>query len=77
MPKILRQGKLPEKELFEISCDNCKTLFQFERQEAKLVPDQRDGDFLEIDCPFCHKRQTVASDLNSSRRAYADLRGDH
>lgn len=62
--RIIRQGKLPEMELFEVTCDRCKTLFEFEKVEAKITSDQRDGDFMTIDCPLCHKPVTVDVDYN-------------
>ena len=47
------QGKKPEDRVYTDQCNNCVTVFEYQRKEAKFVPDQRDGDFLSIDCPVC------------------------
>ena len=54
--KIIKQGKLPETELYVITCRNCRTEFEFERGEGRYISDQRDGDSIEIACPLCKKK---------------------
>ena len=51
--KIIKKGKLPEKRVYRAHCPHCKTIFSFEKHEAKLEGDQRDGDFLRVKCPLC------------------------
>lgn len=50
--KILQEGKLPGNRAYRSQCRNCGTKFEFTALEATLVPDQRDGDYLEIRCPL-------------------------
>lgn len=52
--RIITKGKLPEDALYEVICQHCKTVFEFERREAKFTSDQRDGDYLIIICPVCN-----------------------
>lgn len=51
--KIIRRGQKPEQRTHQHTCRECSTVFEFEQHEAKLVFDQRDGDFLQIKCPVC------------------------
>lgn len=74
MVEIIRQGQIPEEQVFEATCTNCKTHFRFKRKEAKYVSDQRDGDFLEIPCPLCSK--TVYKSPSSPNTPYGWSRYD-
>lgn len=50
--KILLNGVVPQKQkVYECRCRNCGCRFEFERHEATLIPDQRDGDLLIVKCP--------------------------
>jgi hypothetical protein len=60
--RIVRQGKLPETQLFRGTCRSCDTEIEFMRIEAKQVSDQRDGDYLSHPCPICK------ADINVSVR---------
>jgi len=51
--KILKKGCLPKERRHVATCDNCRTKFEFQEGEAKMVSDQRDGDYLEVKCPLC------------------------
>lgn len=51
--RVLERGDLPEHKVYQCRCTNCRSLYEFERREAKYVNDQRDGDFLETHCPNC------------------------
>jgi hypothetical protein len=57
--EIIERGTLPTERQHEIRCRNCKTLFRFKCHEATYVPDERDGDFLSINCPVCGDQCTV------------------
>ena len=63
--KILKEGKIPRTtiklEKFRHQCTNCKTLFQYDFADIKLLA------FIEIAivCPLCHKAIIV---VDSSRR---------
>ena len=51
--EILKEGKNPSDKKYEGECHTCETLVSFKRSEAKYTPDQRDGDFLTVECPVC------------------------
>lgn len=53
--KIIKRGHDPLTETHRAVCRKCETVFEFDRKETTYVPDQRDGDFLQIDCPVCGK----------------------
>lgn len=71
MVHIIRTGKLPEAQVYEVTCPKCKTLFSFLRGEARThhARDQRDNSYLEIGCPLPGCGTTVTKDLdyNSGR----------
>lgn len=52
MVEIIQEGILPKDIEHTTECRVCKTKFKFKRSEAKLVYDQRDGDYYEITCPL-------------------------
>lgn len=56
--KIIKQGKLPEEQIYHSVCNYCKTEFEFAEKEGKVVFEQRDGDYVAIDCPLCKRRCT-------------------
>jgi hypothetical protein len=56
--KIIKYGELPEEKKYQLTCFNCTTIFEFQAHEACWNEDQRDGAYLKIDCPFCHKQVT-------------------
>lgn len=57
MPKIIKQGHLPEKMKFISTCSHCKTEFSFLREEASdgSGGDPRDHGVLKIPCPLCSR----------------------
>ncbi len=57
--KIIREGKLPEEKLYEVTCQNCRTYFEFAKKEAKVQSD-RNETYLSIKCPLCHQPVTKA-----------------
>lgn len=59
--EIIRRGHLPENDRFEAQCHNCHTQIAFLRSDGKLTFDQRDGDFLTVDCPHCHRPVHVST----------------
>lgn len=60
MVHIIERGTPPGDEPIETKCRRCTTKFSFTEGEAKRIPDQRDGDYLEIACPVCSASVTVA-----------------
>ena len=61
--KVIEMGSLPEERNYRATCRHCGTVFEFLRAEAKYVIDQRDGDFLSIQCPLpgCAREVTVSA----------------
>lgn len=56
--KVIKQGIKPENKVLTMECRYCKAVFEFEKREARLVYDQRDGNYLEIACPCCSEKLT-------------------
>lgn len=54
--KILKEGKWPEDSVHSGTCNRCKTEIEFARSEGTVTHDQRDGDFVSVDCPVCGGR---------------------
>lgn len=53
--RIIKEGKPPKEKLLTATCRNCKTEIEFAMKEASYISDQRDGDFVSINCPICVK----------------------
>lgn len=54
--RIIKQGQLPEEKVFRCECSNCQTVFECTRAEGKYIDGgQRDGSWLEVNCPVCKK----------------------
>lgn len=51
--KIIERGEHPKNKLYTVKCKQCGTKFEFEAHEGHVVRDQRDGDFIQINCPVC------------------------
>lgn len=58
--RIIKRGRPPAERLFEVTCRCCRSEIEFVRGAARTSRDQRDGDFLFIDCPVCLATITVA-----------------
>jgi hypothetical protein len=56
---IVKRGST-EEPTYDATCRTCKTQFTFNPSDAKLVHDQRDGDYFEVICPCCPTKVTVA-----------------
>ena len=52
--EILKRGKKPEDKEYEATCQRCKTEIRFKQEEARITYDQRDGDFVTVECPVCN-----------------------
>lgn len=66
--EILFQGTPPGERTYVVTCNNCKTKFRFKKNEARVVPDWRDGDYLSIQCPTAGCRQEVSATTGSYER---------
>ena len=55
MVRIIKEGQLPEKKLYQKACQHCKTQYEFERGEARYESSPKNESYLIINCPFCGK----------------------
>lgn len=58
--RILKQGTRDGGRKYTATCNGCGTKIEFLQKEATRVSDQRDGDYMEIQCPTCPRRITKA-----------------
>lgn len=58
--EIVHRGALPEDKKYEGKCSYCRTVIAFKRADARYVCDQRDGDYLEVQCPVCSRPITTS-----------------
>jgi len=55
MPKIIKTGVIPEEREIRMTCNNCKTVFDAQRQEFEMILPRRAGAVkYEIACPLCN-----------------------
>jgi hypothetical protein len=76
--RVIKEGKLPAKDEYYLKCNNCKCEFEFLREDTGVAPhyDQRDGNYLSIDCPTCKQTCTIAIHLTkASRQSYGEYLG--
>lgn len=59
--EILKRGKLPEDKTYEARCNHCKTEIRFQQREGHITHDQRDGDFITVNCPVCGNKVHTAA----------------
>lgn len=65
--KVLKQGLKPTERWYKGTCYSCGTEVEFQRKEAELVSDQRDGDYVKVKCPTCNGSITVQASKWSAR----------
>lgn len=58
--KIIERGQHPKETKYTVRCNQCRTKFEFERHEANVTYDARDGDYVSIACPVCRTLCTHA-----------------
>lgn len=51
--RILSRGQRPEDTIHQGTCNTCGTRVEFTRAEGEITYDQRDGDFVRVNCPCC------------------------
>ena len=56
--KIIERGELPQNKIYQTKCHRCKTVFEFEKNEAQLFNDRGDM-VLVINCPVCKNTLSV------------------
>ena len=71
--KIIKEGKLPELEVFQAECSHCKCVVEFLRQEAKYESHRNEG-YLSVNCPTEGCNNTITLDLTiwNSKKKEAD-----
>jgi hypothetical protein len=58
--QVIRQGINPVDVKLQAECSNCTAIIEFRPREVQRIPDQRDGDFYQFNCPCCGKNVTKA-----------------
>ena len=61
--KIIKNGKIPEEKSYQCSCNYCKTIFECQMKDGSLIADQRDGDSIKVDCPYCRRPVFISVNL--------------
>lgn len=56
MMKIIKLGRDPSETPVHGRCNNCGTEVEFELGEGTITNDQRDGDFVTVQCPVCQRK---------------------
>ncbi len=51
--EILKRGVKPEDQFYLGTCHKCGTEVKFQRSEGVVTQDQRDGNFISVNCPVC------------------------
>ena len=51
--EVVELGTPPDQVEYETRCQKCQSKLKFKRSDAKYVNDQRDGDYLTVECPVC------------------------
>ena len=66
--KIISKGTIPKDRVYRVSCDSCSSKIEFIQGEGKIVYDQRDGNYISINCPVCTALITVALNAHIGTR---------
>ena len=58
--KIITRGADPKKTILECACNNCKTIFECEKSDAKYegnydCRDPRESPYYTVSCPVCNR----------------------
>lgn len=59
--KIIKKGKPPKEQIIRKTCDNCKIIFEFSKEETERHSDYRNGSFRSIICPVCSEKKYIDS----------------
>ena len=54
--RIIERGEIPSERVHEVRCSNCYSKIEFQEHEAKKTYDQRDGNYMIIECPVCNDK---------------------
>jgi len=58
--EILKPGKTPLERQTQAKCFACKCQFRFKKKEGKEHLDQRERNFVSVDCPYCGETINVS-----------------
>jgi hypothetical protein len=66
----IKPGIVPAEIKYTADCTRCTCRFEFTGADGKIAGDQRDGDFITVDCPTCsHPISTkVRTPVDEARR---------
>jgi len=56
--EVIERGTPPEEVNYEVQCQKCISKLKFKRSDAGYVSDQRDGNYLTVECPVCRNLVT-------------------
>jgi RNase P subunit RPR2 len=62
MVEVLQRGQKPSERTYTATCRTCNSQLRFKASEAKVTFDQRDGDFVSVECPVCSETVNVNKD---------------
>ena len=57
--EILKEGLHPSEKVAEFGCHECGGQYRAKISEGDYVSDQRDGDFVQFECPCCKQTLNV------------------
>ena len=57
--QVIKRGTVPADRMHDAKCVRCQSELRFPERAAKLVLDQRDGNYFEVPCPVCGNQVTV------------------
>ena len=60
--EILKRGEVRAK-THDTICGNCNSHLRVGKCDGKYVSDQRDGDYIDTNCPVCGNRLTISVSL--------------
>lgn len=67
--KILKMGERPEDKIHHGTCYRCHTEIEFSRSEGTITSDQREGDYVSVNCPVCGF--PISSPLHAGKGQFA------
>lgn len=53
---VIKRGQLPQETTYNTTCGNCHSEIEFQESEGKVTYDQRDGNYVTVNCPVCQER---------------------
>mgnify|MGYP003600219204 FL=1 len=58
--KVVSRGTLPELQQYTATCSNCRSVLEFQKNEARVVNDRNEIVYV-LTCPVCSKEIWIAS----------------